>query len=126
FAASAGSTYYQKLKQETPNVDEFIDIPTLLYRLGDWFVDYSLLMFIAIAVLVVAQRYFMKNWLGENREFLDNYWPPFIIYRLIAGLTIFSGLTLLISYIRYETITAIEALRQSASEYERYHLEMMI
>ncbi|EKO3606974.1 hypothetical protein M6C35_001879 [Vibrio metschnikovii] len=126
FAASAGSTYYQNLKQETPNVDEFIDIPTLLYRLGDWFVDYSLLMLIAVAILIVAQRYFMKNWLGENREFLDNYWPPFIIYRLIAGLTIFSGLTLLISYIRYETITAIEALHQSASEYERYHLEMMI
>ncbi|MEZ8198370.1 hypothetical protein [Vibrio splendidus] len=124
-AANKGSLYYQSLKSENPDIDRFIDIPHKIYAMGDFFMlyaHYALLIFVFLYILV---RWLCNNWLTETRKELDSSFPPFIIFKYISGLNIFSGLTLLISYVHYETIEAIDSIYPAASKYERVHLDLM-
>lgn len=125
FVCSSGSQYYQGLITEKPGIDRFITIPHTLYAIGDIFVEYFPYAMMVIMLFLMVQRYALRHYLGEFREELDKYWPPFIIFRYFSGLNIFSGLSLLISHIGYESLQAVEALYGTATPYEQYHLDMM-
>lgn len=120
-----GSQYYAQVKQDNAKADRFIEIPSLLYSLGDAFVAYAPIAMLLLAAFYFTQHYCIKHYMGEYREVLDTYWPPFILYRFFSGLNIFSGLTLLISYIGYESQEAVDNIYESASKYERHHLRIM-
>ncbi len=123
--AQKGSVHYQQLKAEDPNIDRFIDIPHKLYWVGEFAVTYMPLVTLIGLICLFAIGWAVRNWFPDYRSSLDKYCPPFVMYKYLCGLNIFSGLTLLISYVRYETIEAIDALYSSASKYERMHLEKM-
>ncbi|MEZ9699264.1 hypothetical protein AB4455_07925 [Vibrio sp. 10N.261.46.E12] len=123
--AHYGSVHYQNLKAENPDIDRFIEIPHKLYYMGNLVNDYALLAFVIFLSLAITVRWLCHNWMGEARSELDNIIPSFVIYKYISGLNIFSGLTLLISYVQYETIDAINSLYPSASKYEKRHLLLM-
>lgn len=123
--AHYGSVHYQNLKSENPDIDRFIEIPHKLYYMGDLVNEYALIAFTLFISLAITIRWLCHNWMGDARNELDSILPPFVIYKYISGLNIFSGLTLLISYVQYETIDAINSLYPSASKYEKQHLLLM-
>ncbi|MEZ8241024.1 MULTISPECIES: hypothetical protein [Vibrio] len=124
-AAKKGSEYYLALKAENPEIDRFIDIPHNVYLLGNFVVDYSYLSLAIIISAYLTIRWLNENWVNEKRMEWDQFFPPFIIYKYISGLNVFSGLTLLISYVQYESSDAIKVLGAAATKYERYHLQLM-
>ena len=124
-AAHKGSLYYQSLKSENPDIDRFVDIPHKIYAMGDFIMAYSYYALLIFFVVYFSVRWLSINWLSETRQELDTVFPPFIVFKYISGLNIFSGLTLLISYVHYETIEAIDSIYPAASKYERIHLDRM-
>lgn len=124
-AAHKGSVYYQSLKSENPDIDRFIDIPHKMYAIGDYVMLYSHYALLVFVLVYFVVRWLCNNWLTETRREMDGIFPPFIIFKYVSGLNIFSGLTLLISYVHYETIEAIDSIYPAASKYERIHLDLM-
>lgn len=125
YIAYASSNYYLEVISANPNADRFINIPHGLFAVGEFVYAYFPVISGLLLGFFIIQRYLMNNWVGENRDILDRYWPPFIVYRYVSGLNIFSGLSLLIGHIGYESLKAITTLHESANVYEQFHLDIM-
>lgn len=125
-AAAASKSYYESVMAGNPKADEFIDIPHTLYNVGSAIASNQALTFAILITLLVAHSYMQNNWLGSYRSEADRILPTFVLHRYIAGLTVFSGLSLMVSTLKYESLAALNALRPTFKPYEKMHIDRMI
>jgi hypothetical protein len=126
YVAKLGGEYYRVQKAKIPTVDQFLEIPHTLYWAGNLVMEYMSIFGISVVAGLLVLEWLKHNWISEERDIFDLYFPPFILHKYLTGLSIFSGLTLLISHIKYETIEAIETLEPAANKYEAHHLGLML
>lgn len=121
-----GRVHYETAINKDPSVAEFIDVPYIPYAIGQVLAGHIPLIILVLFFFFAFQNNQKRTYLGLHRELLDKYYPPFILHRLFCGLTVFSGLTLLVSQIRCETIEALNMLHETSSTYEQHHISKML
>lgn len=123
---SLGKAHWESVIEEHPGADRFIAIPHMLYNIGEFYTNNVYLGLTLMAAIVLVVLWLQVSYCGEYREELDKYAPPFVIYRYLSGLNIFTGITLMVGTLKMESQDALKTLRDSCNKYERWHIDKML